>query len=87
MLNERGRQQIVGSFFGSNKRDLEKWRNIFTQIFVPFVSVDASEAGEGQVMIDSDLPVITYDKLQNRKYQVLWEPRADFLWEHGRPLW
>ena len=34
------------------------------------VTVDASEAGKGVVMIDSDLPVVTYDKIEERKYAV-----------------
>ena len=32
--------------------------------------VDATEASDGVVMIDSDLPVVAYDKIGNKKYAV-----------------
>ena len=40
-----------------------------------FLSVDASEMGKGTLMIDSDIPVLSYDKIGHKVYQVTMVPK------------
>ncbi len=42
--------------------------NNFFSIF--FFLVDAREAVKGLIEIDSDLPVVNYDKIEDRNYRV-----------------
>ena len=42
----------------------------YTSVDLFYTSVDASEAANGMVMIDSDLPVVTYDKTEDKQYLV-----------------
>ena len=49
------------------------FHNYFLQLYKNFsfvLLVDATETSDGVVMIDSDLPVVAYDKIENKKYAV-----------------